>query len=106
MTLQEFFNRYSQAYSALDARAVSALFTRPFTAVHHGQIATFGINDEEMLYQTTAAFSPTTAPRASPAPAAIWPKYCPLAASWPQSRYAGPPTATRPSRGCSPPATT
>lgn len=54
MTLQEFFQRYSQAYSALDARALSAMFTRPFTAVHHGQIATFGVGDEEALYQTTA----------------------------------------------------
>ncbi|WP_287880657.1 hypothetical protein [Aquitalea sp.] len=53
MTLQEFFNRYSQAYSALDARAVYAMFTRPFTAVHHGQIATFGSNETEALYQAT-----------------------------------------------------
>jgi ketosteroid isomerase-like protein len=53
MTLQEFFNQYSQAYSALDARAVYAMFTRPFTAVHHGQIATFGSNETEALYQAT-----------------------------------------------------
>ena len=53
MTLQEFFNRYSQAYSALDARAVYAMFTRPFTAVHHGQIATFGSHETEALYQAT-----------------------------------------------------
>ncbi|MBV8680197.1 MAG: hypothetical protein JO338_07065 [Aquitalea sp.] len=53
MTLQQFFEQYSKAYSALDARAVSAMFTRPFTAVHHGQIATFGIDEEEALYQAT-----------------------------------------------------
>ena len=53
MTLQQFFEQYSKAYSALDARAVSAMFTRPFTAVHHGVISVFGIDEEKALYQTT-----------------------------------------------------
>ena len=53
MTLQEFFKQYSQAYSALDAQAVYAMFTRPFVAVFHGQTAVFGERDTDALYQAT-----------------------------------------------------
>ncbi|WP_293765978.1 DUF4440 domain-containing protein [uncultured Aquitalea sp.] len=53
MTLQEFFHRYIQAYSALDADSISQLFTMPLIAIHHGETTVYGEQDGEALRQAT-----------------------------------------------------
>ncbi|ATP28770.1 hypothetical protein CR207_10405 [Chromobacterium violaceum] len=53
MSLEAFFEQYRQSYSQLDVDAVMSRFTVPFTAIHHGDLASW--QDMYSLRATTAA---------------------------------------------------
>ncbi|UTH73534.1 hypothetical protein [Chromobacterium sp. IIBBL 290-4] len=53
MSLEAFFKHYRDSYSQLDCPGVTAHFTVPFTAIHHGDLACW--TDMDSLVDTTEA---------------------------------------------------
>ncbi|MBS1155557.1 MAG: hypothetical protein H6R07_1481 [Proteobacteria bacterium] len=52
-SIWQFFDGYRKVYSCLDVDGVTARFTLPFTAFHHGEPSSWNQQEAELLYAVT-----------------------------------------------------